>query len=526
MSNPFSKEDKLFTVVTPIYKDAYKTLDKFFTALSQQDYKHFEVVVVFDGENKEGLDELLKQMKKHKDITVHYYTKKWGGAPAARNYGAERGNGDFFTFLDPDVYLYPETLRIWASEFEKQPDKDVVWGLYDIDMHGERRTVGMPILDPQGNVDYWSFRFSNYCSGANPVRREAYVGWDESVKSLQDWDMWTRMLKKDNWQGKKFSFINRPFFITEPPHEGGISDDSHKNWLERLNYVKKKNGIQQSTICVVSLGAPFHGLHVAKKLGADYLPMPSFKPHAYKAIYLLGFYPTAARAHGEVFANDGYNAKKIIHWIGTDTHQLWWKTSFGALKALREEWKKPEYVMLTEVQHMHDEMKELGIDTKIIPIPPQTLYKPMPLPEKFTIGIYENPTQNMYHEQLMEHVARSLPDIEFKFFGDETKKGQKYDNVEHLGWVDLDEWLPKLSANLRITVHDGLSLTAVQFLSAGRNVIANYAIKGAIEAGTDRKSIVEGIRKAQQTPLDPKISQYWIKELDFKKFKKAIEELV
>lgn len=525
MSNPFSAENKVFSIICPVYKDSYETLPKFFQALDNQDYKQFEVIVVFDGENIEGVKALYKMKAKYKKLNVRFETIEHAGAPAARNKGAELAKGDYFTFLDPDVYLYPETLRLWATEFEAKPDKDVVWGMYDIDFDGQARTIGMPIMDPQGNVDYWSFRFSNYCSGANPVRREAYVGWDETVKSLQDWDMWTRMLKKDNWEGKKFSFINRSFFITEPPHEGGLSDDSHKNWLERLNYVKEKNGIPLSDICVVSLGAPFHGLHVARKLEADYLPMPSFKPHAYKAIYLLGFYPEAARAHGEVFQGDSKKAVKIIHWIGTDTYKMWWKVPHGVMKELKKEWTEKNYVMLTEVQHMHDEMKELGIDTQIVPIPPQKLYEPMPLPEKFTVGIYENPTQQMYQEDLMEHIARSMPDVEFKFFGNEERKGQTHKNVEHLGWVDLDEWLPKLSCNLRITIHDGLSLTAVQFLTAGRNVISNYAIKGAIATETDRKSIVSAIRKAKQEALDPKISKWWIKELDFEKYKKKIRSL-
>lgn len=521
--NPFSPVEKVFSVIAPCYKDAYKTFPKFFQNLNEQDYKAFEVIVVFDGKNSKGLKALEAMRTKYPDMKIIDKTVTHGGAPWARNQGAKLATGDYLTFLDPDVYLYSETLRIWANELEARPDKDVVWGLYDIEIDGNIYPIGGSVpCKPDGQPDYWAFRFSNYCSGAFPQRKEAFLGWDETVKSLQDWDMWVRTLKQDNFEGKKFHFMPRSFFITENVRQGGISDDSHRNWIERLRYVKEKNGIPFSPICVTSLGAPFHGLHVAKKLGADYLPMPSFKPHNYKVIYLLGFYPDNARDHGQIFEGDGERAKKIIHWIGTDTWKMWWKIPFGAVKAMREHWKNEKFVHLTECDHMHKEMSELGIDSKIIPIPPQKLYEPIPLPEKFTVGIYENKTQNMYREELMQEVARSMPDVEFYFFGNEEKKGEQHENVTHLGWIDLDEWLPKLSCNLRVTIHDGLPITPLQFLTAGRNVITNTDLKHAIKASADRKSIIEAIRKAQANPLKKQASDYWKKELDFKKYHRSI----
>jgi hypothetical protein len=142
------------------------------------------------------------------------------------------------------------------------------------------------------------------------------------------------------------------------------------------------------------------------------------------------------------------------------------------------------------------------------------------------VAVYENPTQNLYYNDLMEQVARSLPDIQFYFFGDETKKGRKEKNIEHLGWIDLKEWMPKFSCNLRVTIHDGLPLTPLQFLTAGRYVISTTPLRGAAEVKPDRKEIVEAIRTAQssKTP-EVGISEYWHKELDFNKFKTTLEDL-
>ena len=207
--NPFPKEQKMFSVCTPVYKNAYKTLEKFFKHLDEQDYTTFEVLVVFDGKNKRGEKELETVKKKFPHIEVRSEVISHGGAPKARNHAASMSKGDYLTFLDPDVYLYPGTLRKWANALDENPDKDVVWGLYDVLINGEAREIGGSIpMDAKGNPDYYAFRTSNFASGANPMRKEAFIGWDETCKSLQDWDMWMRMLAKDNFKGDKFLYLN------------------------------------------------------------------------------------------------------------------------------------------------------------------------------------------------------------------------------------------------------------------------------------------------------------------------------
>jgi glycosyltransferase involved in cell wall biosynthesis len=188
IKNPFSEKEKKFSVITPVYKDAWKTFDVFFKCLAESDYKNFEVIISFDGKNDKGLMALNKYIRKYPDMDIKHCTQDWGGAPKARNAGADIATGDYLTFLDPDVYLYTDTFRTWANAFEK--DIDVVWGFYDI-MQGEQKyQIGSNVpVDAKDNPLYWAFRFSNYMSGANPIKRKAFVGWDETVKSLQDWDM-------------------------------------------------------------------------------------------------------------------------------------------------------------------------------------------------------------------------------------------------------------------------------------------------------------------------------------------------
>ena len=527
--NPFSEKEKKFSLCVPCYKETYLCFPKYFECLNNQEYTNFELIVCFDGKSRSGEKMLDTLKKKYPDLDVSCYTIKHKGACAARNEAVRHATGDFYAFPSPDIYLYPEALRMWANEFEDE-SINRVWGYYDIlDQHGELLSpIAQAPIGADGEVWYPAFKFSPYCDGTFPVRKEAYIEWDEDCYSLNDWEYSLRLLAP-TFEGKDWKYVHHSFFSAEYPKTGGLSDDSHKNWMKREAYVKNKNGIKNNDMVVSSLGAPTHAFNVSEILDCDYLKMPSFKDNDYKLVYLLGFYtkedpssPGVTKTHMDIFVRS--KGKNVIHWIGTDIFQLRWTCSFEKIKELKKWFKDNKIIHLCEADFTQKELKELGIKAKVVPIPPKKLYKRLDLPDKFTVGIYA-PKSEFYNESLMMEVIRCCPDIQFYLFGNDEVKGQKGDNWEHLGYIDYDEWIPKFSCNLRVTTHDGLPLTPLQFLTAGRNVVSNVPLKGAIRCGKDRVSIVKGLRKAQNSPLSLQVSKYWTKELDYDKYRKAIRGL-
>ena len=539
--NPYSQEEKLFSVCTPIYDVTYKHLPTLAKHLSQQDYKNFEWVVIFDGPHSRGVKTMQKLRKEYPEMNINWYVKEHEGACAARNYGATKLKGEYWAFINGDCYPYPETLRVWANAFDEDPEIYRVWGLYDIIKEdGKTSSIGLGVpIDAKGNVWYKGFKYSNYTDSCFPVRRDHFVEWDNNCKSLQDWEWALSMLEKDNYTGKGWKFINESFFAAELPKKGGLSDDSHSNWIERTDYVRNKHNVPKSDICVTSLGAPAHGFRVADMLGADYLPMPSYKPHRYKVIYLLGFYTKenpemqkagifVTQSHMEVFKN--FDGKKIIHWIGTDILQLYKNASFEKLEVLKKWFKDEKIIHLAEAEFTKKELKKFGINAKVVPIPPVEQYEVTPLPEQFSVGIYmpfdtgingEKRPNELYLPDLTDSILRAMPDVKFYFFGDDFPAGWKKDNWEYIGYIDYKEWMPKFSCNLRLTYHDGLPITCLQFMSAGRQVVTNVPVKGAIQVNLERKSIVEGIRKAQESGKNIEGIKY-VRKLTPEKYKKTI----
>lgn len=496
---------KKFSFITPIYGDSYKNFQICYQAIKDQDYTNWEIIVVLDGPNK-------KATKYFKKYDVKLYEITHGGAPKARNYGVEQSTGDYILLTDPDIYLYPGTLTEWAEALEDNPDYGYVYGHYDL------RGVGQTIVAREWNE--YDLSCSNFISGMSPIRREVWIPQDETRKCLQDWDMWLTLAENE----VKGKFINKSFFITEPPTETGISAYSHKNWERETTLIRNKHKNPKSSLVVTSSGAYHHAIHIAQKLGVDVLPDPNFKSHSYKSIYLIGWYPEATKQYVQMFKKFD---TKIVHFIGGDIWKFRNRLNWEALQELKNYFQKEKIILLTETKHTYDELKEMGIETKIVPIPPAKLQEIQPLPKKFVVANYINPTQDVYYEDFMTGIAKNMPDIEWKFFGDKNKVFTD-GNIEYVGWVDMDEFIPKCSALVRLTIHDGLPLGPLEFITAGRNVLTNNKFphinycKISKDEIVVRDDVVAKIREMQTKPLNIEGSIYWKEKLKTEKYVKAI----
>jgi glycosyltransferase involved in cell wall biosynthesis len=105
-----------FSVVIPTYNEA-KYIDNALSALKQQSFKDFEVIV------KDGLSQDAT-IKKAKKFTKKVFSRKDSSAADARNQGAGYAQGDVLVFMDADTLLPPDTL----AHFEQILNNEKVVG--------------------------------------------------------------------------------------------------------------------------------------------------------------------------------------------------------------------------------------------------------------------------------------------------------------------------------------------------------------------------------------------------------------
>lgn len=534
------KNEATISFVMPCYNDG-NSIEKAINSILDQDLPDIEIIVVNDG-STDNSKMVLDNLAASKGIKVIHLEKN-EGACVARNLGAKEATGKYLSFLPADAILYPGVARIWYEHLEEFPDHDFLYGGYRfVDETGE----------PLPNSDYFFQSFepylletSNYIDGSFPIRRSAFwkyaekMGqpeglWDKNIKSLQDWDFWLSVVRN----GGKGIYMQDIFFGTTPPHPGGLSYDSAENWLARTEAIKKKHNIPIKKLCVASLGAGWHAKRVAYMLGADFLEMPSFKPHRYEAIYVLGFYPEFAAQQDSMFFNNLWKpelgrtpAKKVVHFVGTDIWQLY-NLSLRSLKIWQNYFKNNIDVVLCEADFTQAELKELGIDAQIVPIPPVKLFEVKPLPQEFTIAVYQpHVNAEFYRPQEMREIVRAMPQVKFKFFGNPNEVGvdKELKNLEHCGYItDMDKFIQECSAIIRFPLHDGLPLSVLEFILAGRHAVTSVPIKHAYYLNEFTvqdavKGIVQMMNNAKE--VNQTGADFWRAELDHDKYKQTIQKL-
>ena len=90
----------LVSVIMPYYKKK-KYIELAVNSVIEQTYKNFELIIVYDDENKEDLNFLKKIIKKDKRIKL-IINKKNLGAGRSRNKGIKLSKGSLIAFLDSD----------------------------------------------------------------------------------------------------------------------------------------------------------------------------------------------------------------------------------------------------------------------------------------------------------------------------------------------------------------------------------------------------------------------------------------
>jgi len=217
----------LISVVIPHF-NCQSLLAKCLTHLDRQSYNAFEVIVVDDGSKEAGRTQLIiEAYLPLMNITFVPLAKNMG-APAARNRGFKYASGEYLLFLDADCYMYPDAFQVFVEHLLGEPDASWVYGGF---------RWGDDVVPPvPWDADKLFGR--NFISTMSLMRRNAFPGWDESLKRHQDWDLWLTML--DN--GCKAVSTGQYMFET-PKRKGGLSTDGNIEMMESIQIVRRKHGI-------------------------------------------------------------------------------------------------------------------------------------------------------------------------------------------------------------------------------------------------------------------------------------------
>ncbi len=478
--------------VIPYFKKE-KSIQKCLKSLFASSVKDIEVIVVFDGEDKEG-QKLVSKFKSVKTLTIEH-----GGAPKARNAGAEIATGDYLVSWDADSYIESGAAGVWLQVFNKYPDVDFVYSGYKFHPDG----LGWHDAEP---FDPWRLEIQNYISSMFPIKREKAPKWDESLKKFQDWDFWLQAVKN----GCKGYYVKGYAFKTDYPDKESISGQcSSEQWLERIETIKNKHKIPLRETCVTAPLDRNQGIALAKLLDADYMDTPTAWPNRFKTIIQIGFDPQMADIYAMNFKNQWSKSKNILFWRGIDVYTLRAKASRDSADVLAILLNGNVSLQLCEDIQAQRKLEGMGFKASVLPLPLD--FKDDEIKPLGDFKVLFDVTQD--YRDVFESVKRSMPDIKIEDMSG-YKEASDYAVMVHF---QNDR---SIDSNIK------------KFLLNGRYVISNIQAPYCGYVPTDRNSeetkstIINMIRDLQDVKdLNYEAIDYYRKNCSPDKFKASLIEL-
>ncbi|MDA3803090.1 MAG: glycosyltransferase family A protein [Patescibacteria group bacterium] len=208
----------MISIIIPVYNQADK-IEETLKSIELQTYRDYEVIVVNDG-STDKVDRVFgKFAKNSKDENNYYFINQENkGAPAARNRGVKRAKGDYLFFCDADATLASDALLLMHKALEKNKEAAYAYSSF---YWGKK-------FFKVGKIDEKKLKKAPCIHTMSLIKREDFPenGWDESIKKLQDWDLWLTILEEKEKLGV---FIEKPLFKVSPG--GTIS-----SWLPSFVY--------------------------------------------------------------------------------------------------------------------------------------------------------------------------------------------------------------------------------------------------------------------------------------------------
>ena len=181
------------SVIIPAYNAAWCVRRAVDSVLAQS-FRDYELIVVDDGSQ----DETAAILASYGDA-LRVVSKPNGGLSSARNAGIAAARGEFVAFLDADDWWLPAKLARQVALMDARPDL-----LFCATASGVQTPTGERLADWRCGAADDSALASIFATNAHVAgsgsavlaKRAAFAragGFDESLRSLEDIDMWMRL---------------------------------------------------------------------------------------------------------------------------------------------------------------------------------------------------------------------------------------------------------------------------------------------------------------------------------------------
>jgi glycosyltransferase involved in cell wall biosynthesis len=189
----------LLSIIIPAYNVEKFIIPAIHSALNQT-FEDIEVIVVDDG----STDSTAQQIQSIQDDRLKCIRQANGGLSAARNSGIRAARGNYIGLLDGDDIWFPEKAKIHLNVMEADASIGLTYS-HSAYMNEAGEFTGQLLVSTIDEPTIVNMITRNLVgNGSSLILRKECVHqaglFDESLRSVEDIEMWVRILGKTNFK--------------------------------------------------------------------------------------------------------------------------------------------------------------------------------------------------------------------------------------------------------------------------------------------------------------------------------------
>jgi hypothetical protein len=190
-------ENPIVSIIIPVFNGELYLAAAIDSALAQK-YKNIEILVINDGSDDKGMTEFIAKSYGEK---IRYYHKPNGGVASALNLATSEMKGEYFSWLShDDLYSKDKIERQINALLNSAHGKSIIYSDYSIfsDDVAKAIPVHLKQIPPEQFRGWLTMNSALHgCTLLIPrVAFEEFGGFNEALRSTQDYDLWFRMAEK------------------------------------------------------------------------------------------------------------------------------------------------------------------------------------------------------------------------------------------------------------------------------------------------------------------------------------------
>jgi len=198
------KKSPLVSIIMPTHNRSVFLLEAVDSVLNQS-YTNWELIIIADA-CTDNTNELIKPYLQDNRVSFKETEENLGGA-GARNLGLDMAKGEYISFLDDDDIWHQNKIQVQLVFLQKKPETMLVYCNFNqwidtVDRKEIRMKSSISLNELLILNSIGSFSFVMVAASALKQTRI-----DEKLRSAQDWDLWTKVLRNTNTLAQNCNLI-------------------------------------------------------------------------------------------------------------------------------------------------------------------------------------------------------------------------------------------------------------------------------------------------------------------------------